>query len=118
MTPNPDGPMSETEAQEEFRETARQLRVLLEEMSFRQRGNNVLRTALSFILIFGTTVFASSTVSYCINAPTAPGWCVVVPGTAIDARTANDLRVSNLEGRVSQLEKTVTQLKSSKAVEK
>jgi hypothetical protein len=52
--------MSEAEAQEEFRDTARQLRVLLEEMHFRQRSNNVLRTALAFILMFATTVLASS----------------------------------------------------------
>lgn len=114
MSPDPDLPMSEAQAQEEFRETARQLRVLLEEMSFRQRGNSVLRTALAFILIFGTTVFASSSVSYCINAPSAPGWCAIVPGTAIDARTANDLRIANLEKRVDQLEKTVAEQAAQK----
>lgn len=97
--------MSEAEAQEEFRETARQLRVLLEEMSFRDRSNNVLRTALAFILMFATTVFASSSVSYCITAQAAPGWCIVVPGSAIDARTAVDLRIANLEARVDRLEK-------------
>lgn len=110
---NDDGPMSEAKAQEEFRETARQLRVLLEEMSFRERGNSVLRTALAFIMIFGTTVFASSTVSYCINAQTAPGWCAMVPGgTAIDARTANDLRISKMESQIRELESSVAELKA------
>jgi hypothetical protein len=105
VSPDPDLPMTEAQAQEEFRETARALKVLLEEMSFRQRGNNVLRTALAFILIFGTTVFSSSAVSYCITAQVAPGWCAMVPGSAIDTRTSFELRIAKLEDRVAQLEK-------------
>jgi hypothetical protein len=78
-------------------------------MHFRQRSNNVLRTALAFILMFATTVLASSSVSYCVTAAAAPSWCVVVPGSAIDARTAVELHISKLEDRVTQLEKAQAQ---------
>lgn len=93
--------MSEAQAAEEFRETARALRVLLEERDFRARGNAVLRTALAFVLIFATALLSSSTVSYCFSTPNAPGWCAIVPGST---RNSVEPRISQLEQRVQLLE--------------